>query len=126
MNTVPTAGFQGQRNMMTRTPWDSVQMWNLKTGEHNLFRFSLRGNTSAVAWSPDGSKLAAISGNSPVVCSAITGDIFSTYSGNTSAVLTLAWSPDGKWIASGCVDGSVQVWNATNQATSFPASPSTN
>jgi WD40 repeat protein len=96
---------------------ESVTMWNLKTGEHNLFLFSQSGNTSAVAWSPDGSKLAAISGNSPVVCSAITGDIFSTYSGNTSAVLTLAWSPDGKWIASGCVDGSVQVWDATTGRT---------
>ncbi len=96
---------------------DSVKMWNLKTGENTLFRFSQRGNTSAVAWSPDGSKLAAISGNSPLVCSAITGDIFYTYSGNTSEVLTLAWSPDGKSIASGCVDGSVWVWDATTRRT---------
>ena len=51
------------------------------------------------------------------MCSAITGDIFYTYSGNTSEVLTLAWSPDGKWIASGCVDGSVRVWDATTRRT---------
>jgi eukaryotic-like serine/threonine-protein kinase len=122
-------GINGQ-GMMSTLAWDSygtrlasaldtdsVKMWNLKTGANTLFRFSQRGNTGAVAWSPDGSKLAAISGNSPLVCSAITGDIFSTYSGNTSEVLTLAWSPDGTWIASGCVDGSVWVWDATTRRT---------
>jgi len=96
---------------------DIVKIWNLKTGENNLFPISQRGNTSDVAWSPDGSKLVTISGNSSVVCSAITGDILSIYSGNTSAVLALAWSPDDKWIASGCVDGSVQVWNAATGRT---------
>lgn len=96
---------------------ESVKMWNLKTGENNLFLFSQRGNTSAVAWSPDGSKLAALNGSSPMVCSAMTGDILAIYSSNTSAVLALAWSPDGKWIADGCVDGNVRVWDATTGRT---------
>src|SRR5207237_5126611 len=32
---------------------------------------------------------------------------------HTQAVLALAWSPDGKHIASGGADGSVQVWDAS-------------
>jgi eukaryotic-like serine/threonine-protein kinase len=34
-------------------------------------------------------------------------------------VLTLAWSPDGKHIASGGADGTVQVWSATIGQTSL-------
>jgi eukaryotic-like serine/threonine-protein kinase len=90
---------------------DSVEIWNLKTGENNLFPFSGPGNTNALAWSPDGSKIAAVSGNISVqVRSAIMGSLFYTYSGHTRAVLTLSWSPDGQYIASGGKDHAVQVW----------------
>lgn len=34
------------------------------------------------------------------------------YTGHTAAVVGLAWSPDGKLIASGADDGTVQVWDA--------------
>lgn len=95
----------------------SIQIWNLKTGNNALFDFPPGETTGAVAWSPDGSKLVAINGNSPAVCSAITGDILYVYYGNTSAILTLAWSPDGTWIATGCTDGNVQVWDATTGLT---------
>src|SRR5690348_16232561 len=33
-----------------------------------------------------------------------------TYTGHTQAILSLAWSPDGKYIASGSNDTTVQVW----------------
>src|SRR5712692_3845768 len=36
-----------------------------------------------------------------------------TYSGHSDAVLSLAWSPNGKYLASGSNDTTVQVWNAT-------------
>ncbi|HEU5439490.1 MAG TPA: hypothetical protein VFU88_09385 [Ktedonobacterales bacterium] len=35
-----------------------------------------------------------------------------TYTGHGKAVIGVAWSPDGKRIASCGVDGSVQVWDA--------------
>lgn len=47
------------------------------------------------------------------------GKILDTYPGNTQAVLTLDWSPDGKHIASGGADGAVQVWSATTGQTSL-------
>ncbi len=37
-----------------------------------------------------------------------------TYTGHSDAVSGVAWSPDGKRIASASSDGTVQVWNATN------------
>jgi WD40 repeat protein len=42
-----------------------------------------------------------------------TGHRLATYHGHTDAVFAVAWSPDGKRIASGSKDGTIQVWNAT-------------
>ncbi|HWZ17821.1 MAG TPA: hypothetical protein VNW73_03400, partial [Ktedonobacteraceae bacterium] len=40
------------------------------------------------------------------------GSILYTYRGHTDRILTVAWSPNGKYIASGSLDKTVQVWAA--------------
>lgn len=40
------------------------------------------------------------------------GSTIISYGGHVKSVLTLAWSPNGQWIASGGSDGTVQVWEA--------------
>jgi len=40
------------------------------------------------------------------------GTALYTYRGHSSAVGAVAWSPDGKHIASGSIDKTVQVWEA--------------
>jgi WD40 repeat protein len=43
-----------------------------------------------------------------------------TYKGHSNYVVSLAWSPDGKRIASGSYDDTVQVWDPTNpKATAY-------
>jgi WD40 repeat protein len=42
------------------------------------------------------------------------GTALYTYQGHSNWVFAVAWSPDGKYIASGSRDNTVQVWHANN------------
>ena len=48
----------------------------------------------------------------PVVTS-LTPKILGTYRDHSDAITALAWSPDGKYIASGSHDRTVHIWNST-------------
>ncbi len=78
---------------------------------------------SALAWSPDGTRLACGGGEYKI-------DIFDarlwkqqiTYKGHNSAVYALAWSPDGRQIISTGADDAMHLWdtlNGKNVATYF-------
>ena len=83
--------------------------------------FTYQGHSdyvSAVAWSPDGKRIASGSGDHTVqVWDASNGSHVYTYRGHDSDVSTLAWSPDGKYIASAGLDNTVQVWEAAHWET---------
>ncbi len=44
------------------------------------------------------------------------GKLFTTYRKHSAAVLKIAWSPDGKKIASASADKTVHIWNATSKS----------
>jgi eukaryotic-like serine/threonine-protein kinase len=74
-----------------------------------------KGEVKAVAWSPDGTRIASGSADKTVqVWDAATGDHVVICSGHNAEVKAVAWSPrDGQRIVSGSLDTTVQVWNAT-------------
>src|SRR5947209_2296544 len=78
--------------------------------------FTYQGHSdyvSAVAWSPDGKRIASASGDHTVqVWNAVDGSHVYVYRGHSADVSTLAWSPDGKYIVSAGLDNTVQVWEA--------------
>ena len=68
----------------------------------------------SVDWSPD-SKVIVCAGYADgaiELWKAVSGDYLSTYRGHQQKVLAVAWSPSGKWIASGGEDQTVQIWQA--------------
>jgi WD40 repeat protein len=77
-----------------------------------------RAAVQAVAWSPDSRTLASAAENVQL-WNALTGRHIFTYTGHeisaVKQVVGLAWSPNGRYIASGGMEGTVQVWHATNQ-----------
>ena len=62
-----------------------------------------------VTWSPKGDYLA-ISGRDVKVYEVASERLITTFDKHTDTVLTTAWSLDGKWIASGSLDGKAKVW----------------
>lgn len=91
-----------------------MRVWEAASG---TTRYTYRGNcdasTEAVAWSPDGQRLAFCTHDRTVlIWTPGVGRRRSVYRGHTQLVTTLAWSPDGTRIASGSADRTVQIWQA--------------
>ena len=79
-----------------------------------LYTYQGHSNTvNAVAWSPDGSRIASGGLDKTVqVWQANTEEQILTYRSHSGWVQVVAWSPDGSSTASGSDDGTVQVWQA--------------
>jgi WD40 repeat protein len=70
---------------------------------------------TSVAFSPDGKRLVTGGGGDAAVkvWDAQTGEELLTFKGHTLRVSSVAFSPDGHWLASNAPDGKVNIWDAT-------------
>jgi WD40 repeat protein/serine/threonine protein kinase len=114
------------RFLATASADKTVKLWEVRRAEgggrkeelrtvHSAFR-TLAGHASlihALAWSPDGRRLATASADKTVkVWDVQQGNVVLTFEGHKSGVETVAWSPDGKRLASASADKTVKVWDA--------------
>lgn len=124
LNTVTSVAWSPDGARIASGSWDqTVQVWGATSGTHSLIYHGHTTNVNAVAWSPlhTGQRIASASGNNffkgdfvVLVWNPTTGGHLLTYSGHTQPVHTACWSPDGKRIASGGEDKTVQIWEASN------------
>eukprot|EP00918_Siedleckia_nematoides_P075843 GHVU01165939.1.p1 GENE.GHVU01165939.1~~GHVU01165939.1.p1 ORF type:complete len:136 (+),score=11.78 GHVU01165939.1:358-765(+) len=108
----------------------TVRIWDASTGAPIGSPLNVGGDVSSVAFSIDGSKIAAAfnvrdddytilkeggvtifsnQGSAGFVCQ-------STLSGHSSWVRSVSWSPDGTKVASGSTDETVRIWEVATAA----------
>ncbi|TMC19863.1 MAG: hypothetical protein E6J33_05000 [Chloroflexi bacterium] len=92
----------------------TVQIWDIITGNHICTCLGHTDAVSALAWSPDGRRIASASNDKTVqVWDADNGQKIFAYTSHSDWVNAVAWSPDGKRIASAGIDKTVRIWDAT-------------
>ncbi len=91
----------------------TVKLWDLRT--NSLIRTLGKGeaNGDAVTFSNDGKTVAVTLSEDVKLWNVQTGSLEQTVSGEPggTAVVVLAFAPDDKTIATGCMDGSVKIWS---------------
>jgi len=106
---------------------EGVGVWDVEAGERlSLFvnntspssaYFTWMLNARSLAISPDGRILAVGAksvGGEVWLWNVVTGETLAVLTGHTSQVSSVAFSPDGKYIFSGSMDGTIRIWGVIN------------
>jgi WD40 repeat protein len=103
----------------------TVRLWNLRTGELMRTYYppvgrGFKGCINTAALHRDG-RIVALAGESALTAPGDerillldldSGEITRTLRGHTRTIWALAYSPDGRWLASGDDAGTIAIWNA--------------
>ena len=109
-----TIGFDG-----------TVIVWEAVTGKE-LYRMAGTSepndfvSTKRITYSLDGKLLIACDRNQVKIYDAVSGGIIKSLEGHNAYITSIAISTDGKFIASGALDGSVILWNINDEFSSLP------
>jgi WD40 repeat protein/serine/threonine protein kinase len=98
---------------------DSLRMFDVESGQEELYFSDQYGELQSVAFSPDGSSLAAVGGLIAVhpdreveIWDTHTGKEIRSLRGHVGGLRSVAFSPDGSRIASAGLDQNVRLWDA--------------
>ncbi len=94
----------------------TVSLWDLKSTGMRSWRSQASAWVSCVAISGDGRSLASSSLSRSLSVTDVKGDALFHIESPESAVTALAWSEDGKLLATGSADATVKIWSGQNGA----------
>jgi WD40 repeat protein len=99
----------------------TMHLWDADTGKHLLAFENVTDFPRCIAFRPDGKKVVVghfenanftTSAGTVRVWDVATGKLEQSAGGHTGAITAVAWSRDGKWIASSSFDRTVRIWDA--------------
>jgi len=91
-----------------------IGIWRVSDGQRTGSVFPIAGRFGRFIPSPDGKRMASTGAGQTLSIQAIQADsVAASLHGHEDLIHTLAYSPDGKWIASGGNDHSCRIWQAT-------------
>ncbi|HEX5104214.1 MAG TPA: protein kinase, partial [Pirellulaceae bacterium] len=99
----------------------TVCVWNVDDGQR-LFDWTYQPSTPGaeraivdLAYSRDGSRLAASAFDAIAVLNAADGAVIREFEGSIGRVQPIAFAPDGSALLGGCCDGTLRIWSLTTQ-----------
>ena len=112
ISTASEKNDASEQQLDNDTAFQNSQTWNLP--ENAVARFGrgvMGGSDRAVAFSPDGKRLAVATGAGIWIYDGQTYRELALLTGHTDVVRTVAFSPDGEKLASGGGDGALKLWS---------------